>query len=78
MIAVRYQIIFVPGWAKNSHFGCEIMNRISYPYGEGFPTLEDARRVLRGARDNHGGLNPGRFDIVASQDGRDIKRYTWE
>lgn len=69
-----YTISHVPGHGPNDHFGREILSRVG---GEGnsYRTLTAARQALRRARADHGGSQPGRFDIVREPDG---KRFSWE
>ncbi len=67
-LTTTYHIEFRDGWSANSHFGREISARINAA-GNEFRTLAEARTALNRHRREHGGSQPGRFDIVAS-DGR--------
>ncbi len=72
-ICTTYRIEYRDGWSANSHFGREIMSRV-LASGNEYATLADARMALRQHRSEHGGTQPGRFDIV----GNNGRRYSWE
>lgn len=77
--ASEYVVEFRPGWGANGHFGQEIAARLR-ENGEPirFPTLAEARTALRAAKADHGGRQPGRFDIVQLVGGKEVRRHRWE
>jgi hypothetical protein len=72
MTTLSYTIAHRPGYSATDHFGREIASRVTGQY----PTLADARNALNLAKADHvhGGHNPGRFDIIASNG----KTFAWE